>query len=64
MSKRLFDELRFSEVINDKLGGWKIEYEATKLEIFNKQSYVAELINGERRIKGATAKKIYGKEEK
>ena len=52
MSKRLFDDLKFSEVINDKLGGWKIEYEATKLEIFNKQSYVAELINGERRIKG------------
>ena len=62
MSKRLFDELKFSEVINDKLGGWKIEYEATKLEIFNKQSYMAELINGERRIKGTTAKKIYGKE--
>ena len=62
MSKRLFDDLKFSEVINDKLGGWKIEYEATKLEIFNKQSYMAELINGERRIKGATAKKIYGKE--
>lgn len=64
MSKRLFDDLKFSEVINDKLGGWKIEYEATKLEIFNKQSYMAELINGERRIKGTTAKKIYGKEEK
>ena len=62
MSKELFDELKFSEVINDKLGGWKIEYEATKLEIFNKQSYMAELINGERRIKGTTAKKIYGKE--
>ena len=62
MSKRLFDELKFSERINDKLGGWKIEYEATKLEIFNKQSYMAELINGERRIKGTTAKKIYGKE--
>ncbi len=61
MSKRLFDELRFNERINDKLGGWKIEYEASKLEIFNKQSYVAELINGERRIKGTTAKKIYGK---
>ncbi|MDD5984583.1 MAG: hypothetical protein PUC22_03440 [Turicibacter sp.] len=59
MSKRLFDDLKFSEVINDKLGGWKIEYEATKLEIFNKQSYMAELINGERRIKGTTAKKIY-----
>lgn len=57
MSKRLFDELKFNERINDKLGGWKIEYEATKLEIFNKQSYMAELINGERRIKGATAKK-------
>lgn len=64
MSKRLFDELRFNERINDKLGGWKIEYEATKLEIFNKQSYMAELVNGERRIKGTTAKKIYGKEEK
>ena len=65
MSKRLFDELKFSERINDKLGGWKIEYEATKLEIFNKQSYVAELVNGQRRIKGTTAKKIYGgKEEK
>ena len=65
MSKRLFYELRFNERINDKLGGWKIEYEATKLEIFNKQSYMAELINGERRIKGTTAKKIYGgKEEK
>lgn len=65
MSKRLFDDLKFSEVINDKLGGWKIEYEATKLEIFNKQSYMAELINGERRIKGTKAKKIYGgKEEK
>ena len=61
MSKRLFDELRFNERINDKLGGWKIEYEASRLEIFNKQSYVAELINGERRIKGTTAKKIYGK---
>ena len=60
MSKRLFDELRFSERINDKLGGWKIEYEASKLEIFNKQSYMAELINGERRIKGMKAKKIYG----
>lgn len=62
MSKRLFDDLKFNERINDKLGGWKIEYEATKLEIFNKQSYMAELINGERRIKGTTAKKIYGKE--
>lgn len=62
MSKHLFDELKFNERINDKLGGWKIEYEATKLEIFNKQSYMAELINGERRIKGTTAKKIYGKE--
>ena len=61
MSKRLFDGLKFNERINDKLGGWKIEYEATKLEIFNKQSYVAELINGERRIKGTKAKKIYGK---
>ena len=64
MSKRLFDELRFNERINDKLGGWKIEYEASRLEIFNKQSYVAELINGERRIKGTKAKMIYGKEEK
>ncbi len=57
ISKRTYEEMGLSKYVGNSLNMFKVEYEASKLYLINKNNYLALLNNGEIRIRGATAHK-------
>lgn len=58
VNAKTYKEYELNKAIGNRLGEWKVEYEANKIYLINKNNYIARLMSGEYRVRGIKARKL------